>query len=123
MSENMVRTQVYLPRNIYDRLQQRASEHELTLAVQIREALADYLRHVSMEPEEHVMSSDDPLLALVGSIETGLADGSINHDQYIYVRDEAEPIPAKREQAAPVLVKDKRTAYTPKRQAKRKGVK
>ncbi|HZY42241.1 MAG TPA: hypothetical protein VFF59_09600 [Anaerolineae bacterium] len=123
MSENMVRTQVYLPRNIYDRLQRRAAEHELTLAVQIREALVDYLRHLATESEEHVMSPDDPLLALVGSIETGLADGSINHDQYIYVRDWGEPAPDKSKQAAPVAVKDKRAAYTPKRQTKRKSVK
>ncbi len=38
MRENMVRTQVYLPREMYDRLQQRAGKQNLTLAVQIREA-------------------------------------------------------------------------------------
>jgi len=36
MSENMVRTQVYLPRDIYQRLQRRAANQALTLAVQIR---------------------------------------------------------------------------------------
>ena len=38
MGENMVRTQVYLPREMYNRLQQRASQHDLTLAMQIRAA-------------------------------------------------------------------------------------
>ena len=43
MRETMVRTQVYLPRDVYQRLQKRAAENDLTLAVQIREALEDWI--------------------------------------------------------------------------------
>ena len=93
MRETMVRTQVYLPRDVYQRLQKRAAESRLTLAVQIREALEDYLRHVETEDEEVLMSPDDPLRALVGSVATGLGHGSVNHDQYIYVRDWDDPHP------------------------------
>ncbi len=39
MAERMVRTQVYLPRVVYDRLQRRAEKHGVTLAMQIRAAL------------------------------------------------------------------------------------
>ncbi len=91
MRETMVRTQVYLPRDVYQRLQKRAEENDLTLAVQIREALEDYLRYAVTEDEEVLMSPDDPLRALVGSIATGLGDGSVNHDQYIYIRNWVDP--------------------------------
>lgn len=43
MSEKMVRTQVYLPRDIYEQLKQRGDSEGLTLAQQIREALAQYV--------------------------------------------------------------------------------
>ena len=46
MAENMVRTQVYLPRTVYQKLQERAEKEGLTLAVQIRAALEDYLDRV-----------------------------------------------------------------------------
>ena len=39
MAETMVRTQVYLPRDVYEKLRQRAEKHKLTLALQIRAAL------------------------------------------------------------------------------------
>lgn len=117
MSENMVRTQVYLTRRMYDRLQQRAKDHQLTLAVQIREALEDYLRHASDDDEERVMSPDDPLRQLIGCIATGVGDGSINHDKYIYRRDwpdpPAEPNTASR--APAVIAKEPRTAYKSKK--------
>ncbi|CAG0931269.1 hypothetical protein TFLX_02053 [Thermoflexales bacterium] len=122
MRENMVRTQVYLPREIYERLQKRAEENDLTLAVQIREALEDYLRHAVAEGEERVMSPDDPLLQLVGTMATGLGDGSINHDQYIYRRDWGDPAQAKapRRKPAAVAVQESRPTYQAKPAAKRK---
>jgi metal-responsive CopG/Arc/MetJ family transcriptional regulator len=43
MSEKMVRTQVYLPQEIYDQLKFRADEEGVTMATQIREALAEYV--------------------------------------------------------------------------------
>ena len=49
MRETMVRTQVYLQRDIYERLQKRAAQHELTLAVQIRTALEDYLERAEAQ--------------------------------------------------------------------------
>lgn len=122
MSENMVRTQVYLPRDIYRRLQKRAEENDLTLAVQIREALEDYLRHTAAEDEERVMSPDDPLLQLVGTMATGLGDGSINHDKYIYRRDWSDLPEEKtpRRTAAPSAVRESRPTHKAKPAAKRK---
>ncbi len=81
MRENMVRTQVYLPRNIHRRLQVRADKHGLTLAVQVRAALEDYLERVEAEP---ILRADDPIFQLIGSASSKEGDLSINHDHYLY---------------------------------------
>ena len=85
MSEKMVRTQVYLPRGIYDQLQRRAERHGLTLALQIREALEGYL--VRGNPSEDELEPLDlgNLFEITGKFGgSGLSDGSVNHDKYIY---------------------------------------
>ena len=87
MSENMVRTQVYLPRDIYEQLKQRATAEGITMAHQIREALTDYVADTSNDPTG--IPDDDPLWNLIGTAATGLRDGAVNHDQYIYQRDNA----------------------------------
>jgi hypothetical protein len=92
MTENMVRTQVYLPRTVYEQLKERAEREGITMAHQIREALIEYVA-VEKDGTEPVLTADDPIWHMIGMLESGLADGSVNHDQYIYVRDwqKAEP--------------------------------
>lgn len=86
MTEKMVRTQVYLPRDIYEALKARASDKGVTMAAQIREALAQYV--IEKEPEEgHILTDDDPIWDMIGMGESGITDGSVNHDKYIYARD------------------------------------
>jgi len=86
MAEKMVRTQVYLPRDIYEALKAHASDKGVTMATQIREALAQYV--VVKKPEEgHILTDDDPIWDLIGIGEGGPPDGSVNHDKYIYTRD------------------------------------
>jgi predicted DNA-binding protein len=121
MRETMVRTQVYLPRAMYQRLQKRAAENDLTLAVQIREAVEDYLQHAAAEDEEVLMPADDPLRALVGSIATGLGDGAINHDKYIYRRDWGEP--TKTQKPVTTAMKERPAKYPAKTSTKRRRAK
>lgn len=89
MDEKMVRTQVYLPRDIYEQLKQRADEEGITMAHQIREALMQYVVETTEEVEsKYVISDDDPIWDLIGIVKnSGITDGSVNHDKYIYVRD------------------------------------
>jgi hypothetical protein len=87
MDEKMVRTQVYLPRDIYEQLKQRADNEGLTMASQIREALAQYVVETKEEDNAPVFTKDDPIWDMVGMIKSGITDGSYNHDKYIYVRD------------------------------------
>jgi len=92
MRENMVRTQVYLPRNIYKRLQARADKHGLTLAVQIREALESYVERVEAEADEGILRADDPIFKMVGMFDSGLGDLSVNHDHYLYGAPKREQV-------------------------------
>jgi hypothetical protein len=120
MSENMVRTQVYLPREMYDRLQKRAGKHELTLALQIREALAEYLER-SDAAEEPILRADDPIFELIGMASSKEGDLSVNHDHYLYGWPKREPGVAPEAKRA----REKQPAYRAKRQTKKgtRGVK
>jgi tartrate dehydratase alpha subunit/fumarate hydratase class I-like protein len=86
MSEKMVRTQVYLPRDIYEQLKERGEREGLTLAHQIREALVEYVA-IADEEDLPILTADDPIWNIVGMVESGVTDGSVNHDKYIYARD------------------------------------
>jgi plasmid stability protein len=88
MSETMVRTQVYLPRDIYERLKERAEAEGMTMATQIREALTQYVFMVAREEKvAPILTADDPIWNIIGMINSGITDGSVNHDKYIYIRD------------------------------------
>ena len=110
MRENMVRTQVYLPRNIYERLQKRAKENDLTLAVQIREALEGYLEQM-VAAEGSILRADDPIFQMIGAASSKEGDLSVNHDHYLYGWPKREPDAALARQG----VRQKRTAYRAKR--------
>ena len=84
MTENMVRTQVYLTRAVYDKLQQRAEKHGVTLALQIREALAAYIHLSTGEEAEPILAPNDPIFELIQHAGHGPEDLSENHDKYLY---------------------------------------
>ena len=87
MSEKMVRTQVYLPRDIYEQLKDRADAEGITMATQIREALAQYVTEAPTKEEGHILTADDPIWNIIGMGKSDVTDGSVNHDKYIYIRD------------------------------------
>jgi hypothetical protein len=116
MSENMVRTQVYLPREMYDRLQRRAGKHDLTLAVQIREALAEYLERSDVS-EEPILRADDPIFELIGMASSKEGDLSVNHDHYLYGWPKREPEAAPKARQS----REKQPPYKTKRQTKKRS--
>ena len=91
MAEKMVRTQVYLPRAIYDKLQQRAQKQKLTLALQIRAALEDYLDRAESEDDDGILRADDPIFKMIGMFKSDVNDASVNHDYYLYGAPKREP--------------------------------
>lgn len=100
MRENMVRTQVYLPRDIYERLQKRATQHELTLAVQIRAALEDYLERMESQDDDGILHADDPIFQMIGMFSSKEGDLSVNHDHYLYGWPKREEVAVIREKPA-----------------------
>jgi predicted DNA-binding protein len=80
MMSTMVRTQIYIPGDVYEELKRRSKSTGLAMAEQIRQALREYL-----EREEGVMlREDDPIWNIVGGVSTGDGDLSIHHDKYLY---------------------------------------
>lgn len=113
MAEKMVRTQVYLPRAIYNKLQERAEQQELTLALQIRAALEDYLDHAEASADEGILRSDDPIFKMIGMYASDADDVSVNHDYYLYG--------APKREVTGRAIKEKRVKYKVK--AKRRKAK
>jgi len=78
----MVRTQVYLPKDVYEELQARVKLTGLSMAEQIRQALREYLQR---EQDEGVLlRDDDPIWQIVGAASGGPSDVSVQHDEYLY---------------------------------------
>ena len=80
MMSAMVRTQVYLPGDIYEELKRRSKSTGLAMAEQIRQALREYLDR----EEGVVLREDDPIWNIVGAASFGPDDVSIHHDKYLY---------------------------------------
>lgn len=87
MTDPMARTQIYLPRDIYEWLKQRADDQGTTMALQIREALTEYIVEHQPVKTMPILREDDPIWELIGVEGSGMADGAENHDNYIYARD------------------------------------
>jgi hypothetical protein len=87
MSKKMVRTQIYLPPDIYEALKKRAEEDGISMGRQIREAVTEYLAARDEDEQIPILTADDPIWNIIGMFEGGPEDGSVNHDKYIYTRD------------------------------------
>jgi len=113
--DNMVRTQVYLPRSIYNELQTRAKKHGITMAVQIREALESYARRTKHDSEEIEPLDLGNLFEIMGKYGgSGIRDGAENHDKYIYSDPHGEKAlvrEGRRHQEKMVAVRERRAAY------------
>lgn len=83
MNQTQFRTQLYLDSARHKWLKQRAAKENKSVARVVREAL-DKARKVQEKTEaERKRKAYKNLLKLVGSIKTGPADVSRNHDKYL----------------------------------------
>ncbi len=74
------RTQVYFPEELYNKVERKAKKNSKSAAAIIREAVEEYLE----KKEKEIDWDNDPIWKLVGIIESGVDDLSVNHDEYIY---------------------------------------
>lgn len=81
METSTVKTQISLPKKQYDQLKSKANQLKSSLSKIVEQALDEYF-----EPEQdsQLFTEDDPIWQIVGTVESDIADGSINHDHYIY---------------------------------------
>ena len=75
------RTQVYFPMKLYRAIESRAKNESKSVASVIREAMEKYLS------EKEINWTDDPFLNIVGIADTGISDGSEEHDKYLYAKE------------------------------------
>lgn len=77
----MIRTQIYLPPELYAALKKRGEDRGITMAEQVRQAVCAYLL---VEPAHRsVLRDGDPLRHIVGLAEAP-SDASSQHDHYIH---------------------------------------
>ena len=95
MTDNMVRTQVYLPQATYNALVERAQQEGLTMASQIRAALDTYLQRAEAEEQGAILRPDDPIFQMIGMADSGLTDVALNHDHYLYGTPKRDPATGK----------------------------
>ena len=81
MALSDIKTQIYLPRDLFGNLKRHARHGKQSMAQVIREALSAFL-------EEHarpaVNWADDPITRSIGMAKGGDRDLSTHHDKYLY---------------------------------------
>lgn len=82
--KKMVRKQIYLQSEQNNKIKLLSSRHGKTEAEIIREAIDRYMA------KEHI-ALNDPLEDLIGMIDDEQADGSLRHDDVVYL-DEGEDL-------------------------------
>lgn len=93
MAEKEVRTQIYLERWQHEALKERAAEESVSMAHLIREAVTAYLvqREADEEDFDWEAYKNDPIWKIPEIAKelgpSGITDGSVNHDYYIYELD------------------------------------
>ncbi len=127
MAERMVRTQIYLAPKVHAELKRRAGKHGLTLALQIREALEDYLHLMKKEEDKTPPFDPTELFAIIDNLKGGgPPDLAENHDKYLYGDPHGEINLARRKEKdreQPKLapgVRERRTTYRVARRTSRK---
>ena len=78
-----VRTQIELPRDLFELLRQRGEKRGITPSEQIVEVLTGYLKD-EMDP---ILEVDDPILSSIPETDSGLGDLATDHDRYLYRKD------------------------------------
>jgi hypothetical protein len=90
-----VRTQIYLEKSQHEALKQKAAEKSTSMAQIIREAVAVYLAQSEEDDDfDWEAYKNDPIWKIREIAEelgpSGIVDGSINHDHYLYGFDKVE---------------------------------
>lgn len=75
------RTQMYFPEDMLAELRQVAGINKESISEVVRGAVASFLKQKNTQTKNW---KSDPLWEMVGVASSGLPDGSLNHDHYLY---------------------------------------
>jgi hypothetical protein len=75
------RTQMYFPEDMLTELKLVASAKKESISEVVREAVTSFLKQNNSHAKNW---KTDPLWDMVGTASSGLSDGSLNHDFYLY---------------------------------------
>ncbi len=75
------RTQMYFPEDMLAELRLVASAEKESISEVVREAVASFLKQKNSQTKNW---KSDSLWDMVGSAESGMSDGALNHDFYLY---------------------------------------
>lgn len=78
-----ITTNLRLPDDLHKLLKHMAVEEKKSVSQLVREAIADFMA-ARKEPESP--KGEDPFSSLIGAYSSGLKDGSVKHDEYLYGR-------------------------------------
>ena len=78
MAVSEVRTQIYLPKQLYQRLKRLAERRNTSQAAIVREALEQHLK------QQQAAWENDPIWKIVGAFASREGDLSVRHDDYLY---------------------------------------
>jgi len=76
----LVATNIRLPEEVLKELKYRAIEEKKSVNQLVREAIEIYL---SID-EQTEGARTDPFEKIIGSVRSGVKDGSVKHDEYLY---------------------------------------
>lgn len=77
-----VTTSLKLPQEIMKDLRHKAIQEKKSVSQPVKEAIQQFLT----TQRESVDYREDPFNRIIGMAKSGVHDGSVNHDQYLYGR-------------------------------------
>lgn len=87
-----VTTNLRMPEPMMRALKMKAINEHKRVSQLIREAVGQYLHLSPQAPKHPQVQEDDPILGIIGICNSGITDGSVNHDFYLYGAPRRQPI-------------------------------
>ncbi len=87
-----VTTNLRMPQPMMRALKLKAINEHKRVSQLIREAVEQYLHFIPQIPKDPRVQEDDPILGIIGTCNTGITDGSVNHDFYLYGAPRRQPL-------------------------------
>lgn len=79
-----ITTNIRLEADVYDRLKLKSAKERKSLSQLVREAVGEKYGSVRRKSRRPAKSGKDRWAGLIGICRSGVRDGAVNHDHYLY---------------------------------------